>query len=83
MATFVGSNGAVIEVTDRADTRLARTMETPAPTMDIICAWCDKHLGVKKDNLLVPGQDRRQTHPICDDCFEQQKREFSGPTSAS
>ncbi len=90
MSSFVGSNGALIEVTDRADLQPVRTMEAPKPVqveVDRICAWCDKHLGRKKVGMLVPGEDIPQvTHGICDDCLDKQKQEIlqgMPPASAS
>lgn len=41
--------------------------------MDMICAWCGKHLGLRK------GPHGTSSHGICGQCREQH---FSSPTSA-
>lgn len=34
--------------------------------MNIVCAWCGKHLGEKE-----PLEDKSTSHTICDECFRK------------
>jgi hypothetical protein len=51
------------------------TMKQPTEEVKVICAWCEKSLGVK-EMLINPELGNVPSHGICPECLEDMKKQM-------
>jgi len=73
MINHIGSAGAVMKIPApiRAHAAVVREVE-----VDCVCAWCGRILGQKVVGCF-DAENPRETHGICEGCFDKEKAEFA------
>ena len=60
-----------LDFADQKEGSISKMSEKHKSKLEIICAWCKKHLGHKEDFKENSGSEKSITHGICEECSDK------------